>query len=202
MHHRNCSHCGSGFEVPFRSTKRKSCSDRCRRALMHRGKPHARSDKGIRKSGKWLTVVCGHCGKAIERRLDRIEKNKRLGWQHYCSYQCRNVGTKGNSGRPTSRGGEGQRNITEEGYVRVYAKPEERPPDWSSSSVLEHRLVMARRLKRNLLPNETVHHVDGDKTNNAPENLQLRIGRHGRGSHYRCRACGSTDIEAVSFKES
>ena len=37
----------------------------------------------------------------------------------------------------------------------------------------EHRIVMERILGRSLLPNEIIHHIDGDKLNNNPENLML-----------------------------
>ena len=49
----------------------------------------------------------------------------------------------------------GHPNATHKGYVR------------------EHRLVMEAHLGRHLTPEEVVHHIDGDKANNAVENLQL-----------------------------
>lgn len=60
--------------------------------------------------------------------------------------------------------------------------------------VPEHRLVMARKLGRPLLSSETVHHLDGDPENNAEDNLQLRLGRHGKGQAYCCGDCGSQNI--------
>ena len=59
---------------------------------------------------------------------------------------------------------------------------------------LEHRIVMARHLGRPLQKNETVHHIDGNKQNNDLSNLQLRRGKHGKGSALVCRCCGSRDI--------
>lgn len=39
--------------------------------------------------------------------------------------------------------------------------------------VVEHRYAMEQKLGRQLTKGETVHHKDGDRTNNSPENLEL-----------------------------
>lgn len=39
-----------------------------------------------------------------------------------------------------------------------------------------HRVVMSEKLGRLVLPHEIVHHKDEDKTNNHPDNLELKDG--------------------------
>ena len=63
------------------------------------------------------------------------------------------------------------------GYVLVMVPDDHPYPSRISKAgtkyILEHRFVMEQHLGRYLEPGEVVHHIDGDKSNNRIENLQL-----------------------------
>lgn len=65
----------------------------------------------------------------------------------------------------------GGRRIDEDGYVLIHA-PQHHLAD-GGGYVREHRLVMEQKLGRPLAQGEVVHHIDGDKANNHPDNLEL-----------------------------
>jgi transposase-like protein len=90
----------------------------------------------------------------------------------------------------------GGRRIDSKGYVLVWVDPQDPMAVMAiaDNMVREHRLVMAREIGRPLKPYETVHHINGDRTDNRIENLQLRKGNHGNGQVYCCADCGSRNI--------
>jgi transposase-like protein len=113
-----------------------------------------------------------------------------LGW-------CRRIGMpvarRSGAAHPSWKGGRTQ---TRGGYIGVKVDPGDPMASMADTQgyVLEHRLILARSLGRPLTRRETVHHRNGDKTDNRLENLQLRQGNHGKGVRMQCLDCGSHNI--------
>ena len=78
------------------------------------------------------------------------------------------MGSLNGANNPRWKGG---RRVHERGYIWIYQP--EHPYANCVGYVYEHRLVIEEKLGRLLRPEEVVHHIDGDKTNNVPENLDL-----------------------------
>lgn len=85
------------------------------------------------------------------------------------------VGPPGPARRRNGQWGKPQREsfIRSDGYRMVYAP--DSPGSNARGYVVEHRYVMTQVLGRELLPGENVHHINGVRMDNRPENLELWI---------------------------
>lgn len=75
---------------------------------------------------------------------------------------------------PWNKGTRQPRYVTSDGYIHVLV-PEGYPGRYSNGYVPEHRKVMSEMLGRPLMSGETVHHKNGVRDDNRPENLELWV---------------------------
>ena len=139
------------------------------------------------KSYEEVAQITGHCKDTIRRAFKRRnEPSHPRNWRKF--------------GRDNSRYHDGWYYAS--GYIRIII-PENHPLAFTrtkNGSVFQHRLVMMEHLGRLLRKDEFVHHINGVKTDNRLENLQLMQGNHGAGIVLCCADCGSLNI-TPSLKE-
>ena len=110
-----------------------------------------------------VTVTCAECGTAIVKRYPCLATGRR-----FCNRKClgkyRSRVYVGESA-PRWRGGTAR----ERNRVRIH-RPDH-PHAQANGYVYRYRLVAEEKLGRFLRPDEIVHHIDGDESNDHPDNL-------------------------------
>jgi hypothetical protein len=187
---RTCEWC----ELVFRTTdhRRRFCSHRCAAEKMHAGRAVTtpETDEPVNsgspnfsrdESGQWWYVAgpsasrtrayikkCERCGKSALRSI--FHKTR------FCTRRCAVLAASGENRKAKS----GERShlwsggkIENRGYVLVHAPEHHSVQGTGRKYVLEHRLVMEQTLGRNLEKHEQVHHKNGIRNDNSPENLEL-----------------------------
>lgn len=84
--------------------------------------------------------------------------------RRYCSQKCSNI---------RSNNFKGGKRIDGQGYVHIWKPNHPSLLNSTRNYVHEHTLVMEKHIGRFLKKNEVIHHINGIKTDNRIENLQL-----------------------------
>lgn len=132
------------------------------------------------ESNRNRSVKCDACGKIFKRKLSHALRNERRGQRYnYCGRECMAAGLHHLTGEenPCWRGGRRKKGE----YMSIYQPGH--PNSTRAGYVLEHRLVMSKMLGRPIRPNEIVHHINGIKDDNRPENLRLFANTS---EHHKC----------------
>jgi len=190
-----CHSCGRSVDFPpsrFRLRRvfcDKACYDRVRRDYQPTDATRAKltAVRAARSAALLPNVQCAGCGRAFHRPHCELSTRSK----HYCSLACKrksSTGTCANCGTTiTIRAGRDDRPrfcslacnaasrrkpfIIKNGY-RLVLKPEHPRAD-HYGYVREHIVVMEASLGRPLTKREVVHHINGNKQDNSPQNLKL-----------------------------
>lgn len=113
--------------------------------------------------GSYCICVCDYCRKEFRKNAYATTHSKTQTCSMDCKYDLKRYGL---------------RKTNSNGYVLIYSSTH--PNRDKRNYVLEHRLVMEKHLGRYLKPEEVVHHINDDRSDNRIKNLELfkNVGYH------------------------
>lgn len=123
-----------------------------------------------------VQFACKHCGTMVI--AYRSPSSLAKAQPKFCSLECLGEAQKGEA-NPAFSGG---RHLGANGYI--YSLAPDHPRANVRGYVLEHRLVAEHSLGRLLTECEVVHHIDGNRLNNSPDNLHVFASQSEHSKHH------------------
>ena len=165
-----CHICKKKFSVFPSTSFQRFCSLKCMgkyRSLTYVGKHHP--------MWRRITKNCVICSKQfVCKRAYRTTRKT-------CSRSCVKIYFRNIFLREKSCRWKGGRKVRKRGYISVLCPSH---PYANDGYILEHRIIMEKKLKRILKPTEVVHHINGNKHDNRIENLQLFASNSAHITHH------------------
>ena len=151
-----CDNCGKQFSARIRSYRPRRHNLFCSRVCWQDFRKKQKEEIRIKK-------ICEHCGQIFNCPpwLLKLPKPRR---RRFCSKECCRLHRSGENS-PRWNGGL----YFEKGYANLWIKGERKR---------RCRYIMETILGRELLSKETVHHRNGIKSDDRPENLELWSNSH------------------------
>lgn len=182
--------CGCGFKVARDGTYRR------RHAPAIRTVPCACGCSGLTKNGQYLSghrptageVMCSRC--RVYKPDSEFYRNKSGARAGTIAHYCKPCQLEFQQRRYDAR----RKPIVPRGWQD---KSGYRHRSVRGRHILEHRLVMERFLGRPLLSHENVHHINGDRSDNRLENLELWSSSQPNGQRVKDKVAWARDIIAL-----
>lgn len=177
-----CEYCGIEKQYKSPSLVKRFCSYKCSSQWKW---------EHVREAAQKITLTCPECKKQFQIPQSKYKVRMKHPHDIFCSRECwrKNIGAESKecpNCKKTFTPRDRRHNFCSKKCYQEYAKAtgcRKRTGFWMENGyrviqidgkpIKEHRHIAEIKLGRKLKPTEIVHHIDGNKINNDPNNLEI-----------------------------